>query len=126
MADIFVAIEGVDEDVMFVLVPMHFGFFQVAVAADHPEVGPGHGEPGVLRSGEFVVDGFAPSLGETLFANWAVSIRISIHPSFTLGSGATFVVTALIPPVVKLAIIFKVFLSQSMVAFSSDFIGDLK
>jgi hypothetical protein len=108
------------------LVPMHFSFFEVAVAANHPEVRKGHGKPWILRSREFMIDGFATPLREAIFADGTMRIRMGIHPGFTFGSGATFVVTALITPVVKLAIILEILLSKSIVSFSSDFISELK
>ncbi len=73
-----------------------------------------------------MIDGFTTPLGETIFADGTMGIRMGIHPGFTLGGGATFVVPTLITPVVKFAIILKILLSESIVAFSSDFIGELK
>ena len=76
MAEVFVPIGVVNENIVFVLVPVHFGLLKITISADDPEIFKGHREPWILRSGELVIDGSAIVEAEAMFTNGTVSIGI--------------------------------------------------
>lgn len=111
---------------VFVLIPVHFAFLNITIPADYPEIFKGHGEPWILRSGEFVIDGSAIVTAKAAVTNGTVLIGVFQHPGFTFGGCAAFVAPIVTAPEIKLSVIDKILLCQTVIAPTAHFIGELK